>query len=157
MKNALCVCMAVFCLNAYGQERKEGKEGKLGYTVLRRVTLVASCAASFWDFQTTVVGAHLGSKEGNGWMTNSKGQPRLGLMLGVKSGMCAAMAVAQEKHILGGLSDGWTNSFWSILNANLATRFTVTAIRNQSAIRALRQQQQSSTALPAYLAATAGP
>ncbi len=62
----------------------------------KEISLVASYAASFWDYQTTAEGAHLGMKEGNGMVADANGRPRLGLMLGVKAGMCGLSAAAQE-------------------------------------------------------------
>ena len=91
----VCVCLFLICSSAFAQE------GSRGQTWLRRATLVAFCAASYLDYRTTTEGARLGPLEGNGWMADSNGRPKLGLMLGVKAGMRGMMALTQETSLMG--------------------------------------------------------
>lgn len=118
---------------------------------MRRLTQGAACAASFWDYRTTAVAARYGGTEQNSLMADSNGRPRLGLMLGVKVGICAATAVLQETHVLGRKRDRFANSLWTSINISLAARFTGVAVHNLTVIDSL---QQVKPAVPAYLAPT---
>ena len=146
MKFVLVVaCLAGLCSGAHAEERGH---------LLRRITLAASCAASLWDYQTTAAAASYGAIEKNGLMADSQGRPRLGLIFGIKAGICAAAAVAQETHLLGRSRSGSraANRLWTSVNAGLAMRFTGMAIHNLGVIRTL--QRQGNSAVPAYLAPT---
>ena len=63
---------------------------------VRRLTLAASCAASFWDVQTTRAAVARGGREANGFFADANGNPRWGRMIGVKAGLCGAMALVEE-------------------------------------------------------------
>lgn len=110
---------------------------------LRRVTLVASCAASLWDIQTTRTAVARGAREANGLFADSAGNPRWGRMIGLKAGLCMGTAVAQETI--------WKNRGvpWTPLNAGLAGYFSVIALRNRSVANGLDRRARA----PAYLLA----
>ena len=97
----------------------------------RRLTLAASCAASLWDVQTTAAAISRGGRESNGLFSDPQGRPRWGRMIGLKAGLCGALVVAQESKLAGRRSQ-FKDNFWTGANAGLTTRFTVSAIRNNS-------------------------
>jgi hypothetical protein len=138
------VCLAALC--------PDGAHAEEPGRAMRRITLAASCAASFWDYGTTAVAARYGATERNALMADSNGHPRLGLLLGVKAGICAATAVLQEAHVFGRKRDRFTNTLWTSINGSLAARFAGTAVHNLTVLHSL--QQQANPAVPAHLAPT---
>jgi hypothetical protein len=140
MKLALWLSMVVVCSNAYAQP---GGGSKL----LRRVSLASACAASFWDYATTREGAALGAVERNSLMAGRDSRPRLGLMLGLKLGVCGFSALAQEGRAMRALRGGAMEKVMTGVNFAVAANFARVAIRNRSVIS---QQRQAS--IPAYLA-----
>jgi len=98
---------------------------------VRRLTLAASCAASFWDVQTTAAAIARGGRESNGLFTDPQGRPQWGRMVGFKVGICGALAVAQESKLLGHTSR-LKNNLWIGANTGLTTRFMISSIRNRS-------------------------
>ena len=51
---------------------------------LRRATMAAACAASFWDIQTTRTAVRHGAYEANRLFADAGGNPRWGRMIGFK-------------------------------------------------------------------------
>jgi hypothetical protein len=133
LKYALFVCLAAACSTAHAQGASH---------LLRRITLAASCAASFWDYQTTAEAARYGASEQNGLLADGNSRPRLGLILGVKAGVCAASAISQETRLFG-RKTGFTEMLWTGMNTSLAARFTATSLHNLSVIHVLQQQAAS--------------
>ncbi len=144
MGRSICALLLFVCLNAGAQEL-----GNRPNVLLRRLTLAASCAASFWDFQTTAAGAAKGMREGNGLFAGANGKPRLGLMFGVKAALCGATFVAEEKNLFGYRNPRFANSLWTGLNTMLAAQFARTAIGNLRALH--RYESQQAIGIPAYL------
>jgi hypothetical protein len=140
MKLALWISMVVVCSNAYAQP---GGGSKL----LRRVSLASACAASLWDFETTREGAALGAVERNPLMAGRDSRPRLGLMLGLKIGMCGFSALAQESRAMSAFRSGTMEKVMTGVNFAMAANFARVAIRNRSVI-----SQQRRASIPAYLA-----
>lgn len=116
---ALVVCLAhpAFC---------EGRHW------VRRLTLAASCAASFWDVQTTRAAVARGAREANGFFADANGRPRWGRMVGVKAGLCGAMAVVEELGFRGRRAD----LSFSAVNTGLAGYYTAVALHNRAVARA---------------------
>ncbi len=110
---------------------------------LRRAALAASCAASFWDVQTTRTAVARGAREANGLFADAAGNPRWGRIAGIKAGLCLGMVAAQEvvfkkSHVP-----------WTPLNTGLAGYFSVIALRNRAVANGLERR----TRAPAYLLA----
>ncbi len=116
MRRYTCVLFLFVCLPAFGQ-------GKW----LRRATLAAACAASFWDYSTTRTAVANGAVESNRFLAGANGQPRWRLMLGLKTGLCAGMAVLQEKPMFGRRMD----LTWTGLNTGLAAYYSTAALHNR--------------------------
>ena len=93
---------------------------------IRRITLVASCAASLgWDTYTTRRAETAGAIESNPLLANAQGRPQWGRFISLKAGACGASAFAQERwHFQG--SD-WT---WTGLNAASAATYTGIGFHN---------------------------
>lgn len=116
-----CACI---CLPSVGQAQG-------GHALMRRLSLAASCAASFWDVQTTAAAVARGGRESNGLFADPQGRVRWGRMIGFKAGMCGMLAVAQESKLVR-LKSPLKDYFWVGTNTGLAARFTISAIRNRS-------------------------
>ena len=101
-------------------------EGQRRHPWIRRVTLAAACAASFWDVQTTSVGIRNGAREANPLFADAQGRPRWGRIVGFKAGVCAASFVAEEHFARQGPSD----RFWIGVNTISAGSFGAIAVRN---------------------------
>jgi hypothetical protein len=140
MKLALWIVMVVVCSNAYAQP---GGPSKL----LRRVSLASACAASFWDYATTAEGSALGAVERNSLLARRDGRPRLGLMLGLKIGMCGFSALSQESRAMRAFRGGAMEKVMTGVNFAMAANFARAAIRNRGVI-----SQQRRASIPAYLA-----
>ena len=123
------------CANVNGQPA--GRRASF----FRRATLAASCAATFWDYQTTAEGAGYGAKEGNRTFADANGRPRLKLLLTVKAGVCGLSALAQETHWFGRKRDRLMDPVWTGINTGLAERFAAAAVHNLDVIRSIQQQQ----------------
>ena len=121
------------CLSAGAQA--ESKRGRW----LRRLTLGASCATSFWDVQTTRTAVGYGAQEGNALFANGRGEPRWGRMIGVKVGLCAGMFVGQEVMDRNRRSAG-TDYAWSGVNAALTIRNSVASLHNLRVASQVRRQ-----------------
>ena len=141
VKSKLMLCALLACSLMHAQPRLLGK-------VLRRATLAASCAASLWDYQTTVAGARYGAVEQNGLLAGSNGRPRLGLMLGMKVGFCGAAIAMQElrPNKRGRLS----NVVATVGNAASATRYLLISLSNISVCHNL-QRAAPGPSTPYYL------
>lgn len=84
---------------------------------IRRITLGAACAASLgFDTMTTRRAVSAGATETNRLFADSQGHPQWGRMIGIKAGMCAASAFAQEWHS----AQRSPRSDWTYIGANLA-------------------------------------
>ena len=118
---AALAVLLLFGSPATSQETRRGR-----HPWLRRATLAAACAASFWDLQTTHAGAALGARESNPLFADPQGRPRWGRIVGFKAGACAASFVAEERFSRGGPSD----RFWVGINAATAATFSAIAVRN---------------------------
>jgi hypothetical protein len=90
----------------------------------------------------------LGAREGNRLLADGNGRPRLGLMFGVKAGLCGITALAQEKHLFGRDRARLTEPLWTGMNASLTLRFSLLAIHNRGVVEQMRQRAAST---PAYL------
>lgn len=124
MKRLLLTVSLLVCLN--GAAQAETKRG----TWLRRLTLAASCASSFWDLQTTRSAIGYGAQEANPLFSNGRGDARWGRMVGVKVGMCAGMAVGQE--LLDRNRRSATADYaWSGVNVALAIRNAGASLHNR--------------------------
>lgn len=110
---------------------------------VRRLTLAASCAASFWDVQTTRAAVARGAREANGLFAGPGGRPRWGRMIGFKAGLCVGTAVAQETLFRNG------GVPWTALNTGVAGYFSAVALHNRGVAAALERR----TRAPAYLLA----
>jgi hypothetical protein len=140
MRVALWISMLVVCSNAFAQP---GGGSKL----LRRVSLASACAASFWDYATTREGAALGATERNSLMAGHDSRPRLGLMLGLKIGVCGLSALAQESRAMRAFRSGPMEKLTTGINFGIAANFARVAIRNRGVI-----SQQRRASIPDYLA-----
>lgn len=88
---------------------------------LRRVTLVAGCAASLvFDTLSTRKATNAGAVETNGLFANSQGQPEWGRMFALKAGVCGASAVLQETHIFRTWETPAADWTWTGINAGTA-------------------------------------
>ena len=124
MRNAaMAVTLVYLCTMPAAQAQERGRSW------MRRLTLVASCAASLWDVQTTAAAIGRGGRETNGFFTDAQGRAQLGRMIGFKVGLCGGMAVAQESKLAGRRS-ALKDSLWIGANTGLAARFTMSAIHN---------------------------
>ncbi len=85
--------------------------------------------------------------ERNSLMAVHDSRPRLGLMLGLKIGVCGISALAQESRAMRAFRNGRMEKLTAGINFALAANFARVAIRNRSIIS---QQRQAS--IPAYLA-----
>lgn len=135
MKNAIFALAVVVCLG--GQARGESAQVKGVW--LRRVTLIASCAASFWDLQTTRTAVRYGALEGNGFLADQYGRPRWGRMISLKVGLCAATAAAQEFHLLSRRHETLSNRAWTAANALTASFFIKASLNNRDVAERLRR------------------
>ena len=129
---------ALAVLLAFGSPARS-QENRGRHPWLRRVTLAAACAASFWDVQTTHAGVAQGAREANPLFADPQGHPRWGRLIGFKAGACAASFVAEERFARSGLSD----RFWVGVNSASAAGFSAIAIRN---IQLTRQSAPSAAA-----------
>jgi hypothetical protein len=93
---------------------------------LRRLTLAAACAASFWDVQTTRDGIAAGGQEDNPLFSGPQGRPRWGRIVGFKAGTCAASWIAEEHFANRGSSD----RFWIGVNTVSAGSLAGVALHN---------------------------
>lgn len=114
----------------------------------RRLTLAASCGTSFWDAYTTRSAIARGALEGNSIFADAKGDPRWGRILGIKLGVCAGTALAQELLFRKKKSPA-LNGFWIGMNSALTARFTWVALGN----RHLAGELKRTAATPSYLLA----
>ena len=119
--------VAVAVLIAVASPATSQESGRGRHPWLRRVTLAAACAASFWDVQTTSAGAAQGFREANPLFADPQGRPRWGRIVGFKAGACAASFVAEERFARRG---GPSDRFWVGVNAASAASFSAIAIRN---------------------------
>lgn len=110
---------------------------------LRRLTLAASCASSFWDIQTTRAAVARGAREANGLLADAAGNPRWGRIIGLKAGLCVGMAAAQETVFKK------SDVPWTALNTGMAGYFGAIALRNRSVAASLERRPRA----PAYLLA----
>ncbi|MCC7496893.1 MAG: hypothetical protein IT160_04895 [Bryobacterales bacterium] len=143
MGRLIPAAVVLVCLG--GVARGESKKG----IWLRRVSLAASCATSFWDFQTTRTAIGYGGRESNRMFADGQGNPRWGRMIGIKIGQCALMGVSQE------LLDryrgsGAANYAWTAANSAITGRFVAAVMHNRRVTQELKQT-------PAYLKNRADP
>jgi hypothetical protein len=96
---------------------------------LRRITLAAACAASFWDAQTTRAAVARGARERNGVFADAHGRPQWGRMIGFKAGTCGSLAVAQELFFRD------NEKAWTGLNIGLGSVYSGAAIHNMGVAR----------------------
>ncbi len=102
---------------------------------LRRASLTAACAASFWDFHSTQVAASHGAVERNPLFADANGNLQRGRMLGLKAGACAGALLIQELHLLG--KGQGADRFWIAANGVSAAAFSAMALHNQRVSGAL--------------------
>lgn len=140
MKRLLWAAVVVVCLSGAG--RAESRPG----TWLRRLTMAGACAASFWDLQTTRAGAGYGALESNRLLADERGRPQWGRTIGIKVGVCAATALAQEWGARSIKSPAATY-VWTGMNAALAARFVSTSLSNRRVTGKLKRAPSA----PAYL------
>ena len=126
MRTVVVLLVSLYLCLPAGAQAQQGRQ-----SWARRLTLAASCAASFWDVQTTAAAISRGGRESNGLFTDAVGRPRWGRMIGLKVGMCGMFAVAQESK-LAGRSSRLKDNLWTGANTGITTRFIVSAIRNRS-------------------------
>lgn len=140
MKRLLWAIGVLVCVCGAGQA--ETRPGMW----LRRLTMAGACAASFWDLQTTRTAVGYGGVESNRWLADAQGKPRWGRMVGMKIGVCAGTALAQE---LGAryMKKSSTSYAWAGMNAALTARFVSVALSNRRMTGVLRQEQS----VPGYL------
>jgi hypothetical protein len=124
VRRIACALAAIltFASVSFAQEYQRSRQ----HPWLRRVTLAAACATSFWDLHTTSVGVSNGAREANPLFADPLGRPRWGRMIGFKAGTCAASALAEEHFTRQRPSD----RFWIGVNTFTAGSFTAVAIRN---------------------------
>ncbi len=113
-------------------------------TLVRRLTVVAACAASFWDAATTHTAVQAGALEGNPFLSGTQGKPRWGRMITIKAALCAGTAISQEARVFRNRAASYA---WIATNTALAANFTALSIRNRQNAADLRRQA------PAYLLA----
>jgi hypothetical protein len=95
----------------------------------RRITLAAACAASLgFDTLSTRRATSAGAVESNGLLANPQGQPRWGLVIGLKAAACAGSALVEERH------SAWQSprADWTFtgVNAGVAAGYTWVGIHN---------------------------
>lgn len=98
---------------------------------LRRITLAAACAASFWDVQTTALAVSRGAREMNGFLADSAGRPQWGRMIGMKAAACGGLLVMQEKVL------PRHEKSWIALNVGLSAAYSGMAVHNLGVARSL--------------------
>lgn len=120
MRGVAAILVFLFASSAFAGEQPRGRHW------VRRLTLAAACAASFWDAHSTAVAVRAGARETNPIFADGLGRPRWGRILGFKAGACAASIVIQERF------DRRPNSdrFWTGINTGAAGLFSAAAIRN---------------------------
>ena len=120
MRGVSATLVFLFASSAFAGEQPRGRHW------LRRLTLAAACAASFWDAHATTVAVRAGARETNRLFADPQGRPRWGRILGFKAGACAASFVVQERF------DRRRNAdpFWTGINAATVGLFSTAAIRN---------------------------
>jgi hypothetical protein len=104
---------------------------------LRRATLAAACAASFWDVRTTRTAVSLGALERNRLLAGPDGKPRWGRMIGIKAGLCAGSAAAQELRLFVP-SKPLGDAAWTAANAAIAGSFVRLSLGNRRVAGELR-------------------
>jgi hypothetical protein len=98
---------------------------------IRRVTLIAGCAASLaFDTITTRRAAAAGGVEGNGILADSEGRPQWGRVIGLKSGSCAASSVLQETHMFGAWKGPNADPVWTGVNLGITAEYTWAGFHN---------------------------
>jgi hypothetical protein len=118
MKSFICVIALLVCACVPARPASAGHW-------LRRATLAAACAASFWDVQTTRTAIARGAREGNGFFADTAGYPRWGRMIGFKVGVCGGSILAEELLFRRSRDVPWTG-----LNTGLAAFYSTTAVHN---------------------------
>jgi hypothetical protein len=117
---------------------------------IRRATLIAGCATSLvFDTLTTRRGSASGAVEANGIFANSQGQPAWGRMIGIKAGVCAFSAVAQETHTFGAWKTPTADYTWTAINGGMTADYTWTSFHNLAVTDRLKTSLQSAPQLPA--------
>jgi hypothetical protein len=93
---------------------------------IRRITLVAACAASVgFDTMSTRRAVSAGAVETNPLLADPNGKPQWGRMIGIKAGVCGASAFLQERH-----SSARSDWAWTAGNAATAAAYTWTGFHN---------------------------
>jgi hypothetical protein len=100
---------------------------------LKRVTLAAACAASFWDAQTTALAVSRGAREVNGFLADSAGKPQWGRMIGVKAATCGGLVLVEEKLL------PRHEKSWISLNVGLSAVYSGMAVHNLGVARSLNK------------------
>lgn len=120
---------------------------KRGHPWIRRITLAASCAASFWDLQTTRAAVSQGAFEGNRFLANADGSPRWGRIIGLKAGLCGGMVLTEvlvgRKHETASIA----------VNSALAGLYSAAAIHNYQVMHQLADRRRAAAPqrMPAWL------
>ena len=106
---------------------------------IRRVSMAAACAASLgFDAYTTHRAVSAGAVETNALLADSQGHPQWGRMIGIKAGMCAASAFAQEWHSSGrSPRSDWT---FTAVNSGVTAGYTAVGLHNLKLANNLNQR-----------------
>ena len=111
---------------------------------VRRVTLVAGCAASLgFDTLSTRHAVANGAVESNGVLAGSQGSPAWGRMIGLKAGLCGASAVFEETHTFRQWDSPAADWTWTGVNAATASAYTWAGFHNLSLAKDLAAQSGS--------------
>jgi hypothetical protein len=137
MRRLLWAAVVWVCLT--GLLQAESKRGLW----LRRLTLAAACASSFWDLHTTGTALRSGAVESNPLLVDGVGSVRSGRMLGVKLAVCAGSGISQEV-LQRNPHSGSQNYAWTGVNAAMAAGFSAAALRNRGIAADLKRQPPSS-------------
>jgi hypothetical protein len=137
MRRLLVAVMALMCVNGVLQAESSRTSW------LRRLTLAASCAASFWDLSTTRTASVRGALESNRYLADSRGNPQWSRIIGIKVGLCAGTGVMQELLQRRRPSNAQAYA-WIATNSGVAAAFSAAAVHNRHVSGALKRQ-------PAYM------
>jgi hypothetical protein len=103
---------------------------------LRRLTLGAACAASFWDVRSTQSALASGAVEANPLFSDRNGNTRMGRMIGFKIGACAGLGLVQELRLFGRSRNAETG--WIAANTAMAGAWVAIVARNKAVESSLK-------------------
>lgn len=133
ISTGLLIALSMAALNAQNFVESAPPQHHSKAKWIRRMTLVAGCAASLaFDTLSTRRAVSNGAVESNGLLSNSNGGVAWNRVIGFKAGFCGVSAVLQETHVFGSWNSPKADWTWTGANAATASVYTWAGFHNLS-------------------------